>query len=91
MRTAGAQDMSYVESNRRSLLPEIGFCEEKVRLLKDYLRASRHLVTLHCRHTSAVIKGDVNLSVFERLIHRANQWKDSGKYALLAHMSSHHC
>jgi hypothetical protein len=84
MRTAGAQDMSHVESNRRSLLPEIGFCGEKVRLLKDDLRASRHLVALHCGHTSAVIKGDVNLPVFERLIHRANQSKDSRKYALLA-------
>jgi hypothetical protein len=83
--------MSRVENDRRSLLPEVGFCEEKVQLLKAYLGASRHLVTLHCRQTSAVIKGDVNLSVFERLIHRANQWKDSRKYALLAHVSSHHC
>jgi hypothetical protein len=79
------------EGNHSSPLPEIGFCEEKVRLLKDYLSASRHLVALHCRQTSAVIEGDANLSAFERLIHRANQWKDSRKYALFAHMSAHHC
>lgn len=83
--------MSHVERNRGSLLPEVGFCEEKVRLLKDYLRASRQLVALHCRQTSAVIEGDMNLSAFERLIHRANQWKDSRKYALFAHMSAHRC
>ncbi len=76
---------------RPSDLPEIAFCEEKNRLMGDYLRAIRELVALHSQQTLAVIDGDNDFARFDVLIHMANERKDLAKYGLIAHVDAHRC
>jgi hypothetical protein len=66
-------------------------CEERYRLLDDFLDAVRELNILHTRQTEAVIKGDRDFIRFDVLIHMAQEKKDTAKYAWIAHVESHRC
>jgi hypothetical protein len=67
------------------------FCEEKYRLLDDFLHAVRGLNRLHTEQTEAVIRGDRDFTRFDILIYAAQERKESAKYAWFVHVESHHC
>ncbi|HUB81386.1 MAG TPA: hypothetical protein VMB03_21445 [Bryobacteraceae bacterium] len=68
-----------------------GFCEQKYRLLDDFLDAVRELNLLHTQQTQAVIAGDRDFTRFDILIFMAQEKKESAKYAWIAHIESHRC
>jgi hypothetical protein len=76
---------------RRNNLPPIPFCEEKHRLIAEFLTSSHALVDLQNQQTQAVIDQDSEFSRFDDLIHMARENKDNAKYALIAHVENHHC
>jgi hypothetical protein len=67
------------------------FCEEKYRLLNDFLYAVRELNRLHTEQTHAVIRGDRDFTRFDILIYAAQERKESAKYAWIAHVEGHGC
>ena len=79
------------ESLTRTNLPSIGFCDENVRLLDDFLAAIRHMNELHTQQTRAVIEGDPEFPRFDLLLNLAQQRKDRAKYAWMSHVESHGC
>lgn len=80
-----------LETETDRLAPDIAFCEEKNRLLGEYVRAMRQIVALHNQQTRAVIDDDDDFPRFDVLIHMANEEKDQAKYALLSHIDAHRC
>ena len=75
----------------RTRLPQIGFCEEKNRLLDQFLQASREIMALQNDQTQAVIQGDSDFPRFDVLLHLAQERKEIAKYAWIAHVESHGC
>ncbi len=75
----------------RPLLPEIGFCPEKNRLLDEFLKASQAMIALQNQQTQAVIQGDSDFARFDVLLHVAQDRKEMAKYAWIAHVESHGC
>jgi hypothetical protein len=75
----------------RGHIPEVGFCEEKNRLLGEFMRAIRDLNALLSQQTQAVIEGDPDFSRFDVLLHLAQLKKDTAKYAWIAHVETHRC
>jgi hypothetical protein len=71
-------------------IPEIGFCWEKHRLVRDFVEAVKEMGRLQKQQIRAVIGGD-ELDSFEGLLEMASREKDFAKYALLRHIESHHC
>lgn len=80
---------------QRSRIPTIGFCEEKNRLLGEFLRAIRELMELQSQQTQAVIdaaaEGSGDFTRFDILLHAAQEKKDRAKYAWIAHVENHGC
>ena len=75
----------------KTRLPVIPFCETKRRLIGDFTAASHDLMELHNQQTQAAIDQDPDFARFDDLIHMAREKKDKAKYALIAHISEHHC
>lgn len=75
----------------RIRVPEIAFCEEKSRLLDEFLATSRQMIALQNAQTQAVIDGDADFPRFDVLIHLAQERKEIAKYAWIAHVESHGC
>ena len=75
----------------RPLIPGVGFCEEKSRLLDQFVTAIRELNALLNDQTKAVIDGDPDFSRFDVLLHFAQEKKEKAKYAWIAHVESHRC
>ena len=71
-------------------IPEIGFCEEKNRLMGEFLRAIQELNAVHALEMRAVIAGDANFH-FDHSIQTAQQKKEDAKCAWIEHVESHHC
>jgi hypothetical protein len=71
--------------------PEIRFCKEKNRLLKELLTAIHELMEIQNQQTLAVINGDPDFARFDVLLHMAHERKQEAKYAWIAHVQSHHC
>ena len=67
------------------------FCEERYRLMDDFLDAVRELNILNTQQTHAVIAGDPDFARFDIPIHMVLERKDSAKYALIAHIEHHRC
>jgi hypothetical protein len=84
--TADALETSSPDSS-----PDLGFCEEKHRLLDNLLAAIRALTDIQEEQTRAVISGDSEFSRFEELLHMAQMRKDNAKYAWIAHVEMHRC
>jgi len=76
---------------QRNDLPRILFCDQKHRLVNEFLAASHALVEIQNQQTQAVIDQDPEFSRFDDLIHMAREKKDNAKYALIAHVENHHC
>ncbi len=75
----------------RPRIPQIGFCEEKQRLLDEFLNAIRGVTALLGQQAEAVIEWDPAFTRFDLLLHMAHERKDAAKYALIAHIEAHHC
>jgi hypothetical protein len=67
------------------------YCEEKQRLVGEFLTANLVLMDLHTLQTDSIIRNEPDFSRFDDLIHLAREKKDHAKYALIAHMETHHC
>jgi hypothetical protein len=80
-----------VDSRARHRIPDIAFCEEKVKLIQQFLQAVHELTELHTQMTHALIAHDPDFSRFDLLIHMATEKKEEAKYALIWHMELHHC
>lgn len=72
-------------------IPEAGICEEKKRLMVDFMNAIHEVNALQNQQTRAVMEGDQDFSRFDVLIHIAHERKDMAKYAWIAHVESHGC
>ncbi len=73
------------------LTPSPCFCEEKSRLLDDFLSAVRELNRLQTQQTQAVIRGDRDFTRFDILMYAAQERKNVAKYAWIEHVESHRC
>ena len=73
------------------LLSKTGFCEEKLRLMEEFLAAATDLVTAHNEQVQALVENDPEFSRFDLLIHLAAERKRKAKYAYLAHLEHHGC
>jgi len=69
----------------------VHFCEEKHRLIDKLIAAMGKVSRLQAEQLRAVIDGDPDFARFEALVHAAQQEKDDAKYAVMAHISAHHC
>jgi hypothetical protein len=70
---------------------DLGFCDEKHRLLGEFFRAVHDLNELQTAQTKAIIDGDTDFLRFEVLLHVAQQKKEAAKYAWMEHVESHKC
>jgi len=75
----------------RAYLPPILFCEEKSRLLNNFLRAVHELNAVQNQQIRAVIEGDPDFNRFDVLLHIAQEEKDMAKYAWMGHIETHQC
>jgi chemotaxis family two-component system response regulator Rcp1 len=66
-------------------------CEEHNSLLDQFGNAVRELLFLHEQQFMAIVEGDGECSRFDLLIHMANEYKQSTKYAYLRHVEAHGC
>lgn len=71
-------------------LPEIAFCEEKIRLLAEFSGAVREMVALHQRAAAALMR-DQDLAGLDGAMERAREAKDRAKNAYLLHVKHHGC
>jgi hypothetical protein len=67
------------------------FCEEKLRLMEEFLAAATDLVTAHNEQVEALMEDDPDFNRFDLLIHSATERKRRAKYAYLAHLERHGC
>lgn len=74
-----------------SSIPAIGFCEEKARLMDEFLEAIHELGQLQSERSKAVIDGDADAARFDAMILEADERKDRVKNAWLTHVARHHC
>lgn len=91
--SSGTNELMSGQGSRseRGLHDMGGFCEEKMRLEDEFLKAIRELTALQAQQTQAIIDGDPEFSRFDVLIHVASEQKDLAKYALMGHIESHGC
>lgn len=75
----------------RVRIPEIGYCAEKHRLLREFLTTIQELNAIQAQQTWAVIEGDDDFARFDVLLHLAQERKDQAKYAWIAHVEEHGC
>lgn len=71
-------------------LPEIAFCEEKIRLLAAFYDAVREMVALHQKAATALMR-DQALADLEGAMERAREAKDRAKDAYVLHVKHHGC
>jgi hypothetical protein len=70
---------------------DIGFCEEKYRLLDEFLEAVHELSALQSEQTRSVIRGEPDFLRFDLPLHFAQEKKERAKYAWIAHVEDHGC
>ncbi len=73
------------------LLSKAGYCEEKLRLMEEFLAAATDLVSAHNEQVQALIGNDPEFSRFDLLIHLAAERKRKAKYNYMAHLEQHGC
>ncbi len=73
------------------VLSKSTFCEEKLRLMEEFLSAATDLVTVHNDQVKALIEDDPDFSRFDLLINDVSERKRRAKYAYLAHIETHGC
>jgi hypothetical protein len=75
----------------RAVLTKTTLCNEKLRLMEEFLAAATDLVAIHNDQVKALIDDDADFSRFDLLIHLANERKRRAKYAYIAHLEKHRC
>jgi hypothetical protein len=75
----------------KMVLSKTGFCEEKLRLMEEFLAAATEMVTAHNEQVKALMEDDPEFSRFDLLIHIATERKRRAKYAYLVHLEHHGC
>ncbi len=73
------------------LLSKRSVCEEKLRLMEEFLAAATDLVTAHNEQVKALMEQDPEFNRFDIVIHAATERKRRAKYAYLAHLDKHGC
>jgi len=73
------------------VLSKTTFCEEKLRLMEEFLASATELVTAHNEQVRALIEDDPEFNRFDLLIHLAAERKRRAKYEYLAHLEEHGC
>ena len=73
------------------ILTKTSFCDEKLRLMEDFLSAAADLVTAHNQQVRALLDDDPEFNRFDLLIHQATERKRRAKYAYLTHLERHGC
>ena len=79
------------QGERKTHGTTIPHCEEKQRLMDEFVEAVGVFMDLHSQQTQAVIDKDSDFARFDDLIHMARQVKDKAKYSLIAHIERHCC
>jgi hypothetical protein len=72
-------------------LSKTSICEEKVRLMEEFLSAATELVAIHNDQVKALLQDDPDFSRYDLLIHLANERKRVAKYNYVAHLEKHGC
>jgi hypothetical protein len=72
-------------------IPGFAFCEEKHRLMSEFLEAIHAVTTLQSQQTEAVIFGDPDIARFDGLLRLAQEKKENAQCAWIAHLESHQC
>lgn len=72
-------------------LSKTGFCQDKLRLMEEFLAAATDLVSVHNDQVKSLLEDDTDFSRFDLLIHLAAERKRRAKYAYLAHLEKHGC
>jgi hypothetical protein len=74
-------------------VPNVSSCKEKRRLIDKFAAAYREVMELQAQEIQVASDSDPDpdFSRFDDLIHMAKQKKDEAKYAVIAHISEHHC
>jgi hypothetical protein len=71
-------------------LPEIAFCEEKIKLLATFYGAMREMVALHQESATALMCDQAWADV-DGAMDRAREAKDRAKHAYVLHVTHHGC
>lgn len=71
--------------------PGLGFCEERYRLLNEFLSAVREILEIQHQQAEAAACGDTDFVRFDVLLHMAMEKKEQAKYAWMAHVEAHQC
>ena len=79
------------QERAKNSLRGILFCKEKRRLIDEFAAAYHQVMELQTQQIQAATDSDPDFSRFDDLIHMAKQKKDEIKYAVIAHISEHHC
>jgi len=78
-------------SNSEMVLPQVGYCQVKLRLMEEFLAAAGELVAAHNEQVQALIDDDDDFGRFDLLIHLASERKRRAKYEYIAHVEQHGC
>lgn len=73
------------------ILTKTTLCEEKLRLMEEFMAAASDLVSVHNDQMKALLDDDPDFSRFDVLIHLASERKRMAKYNYLAHVEKHRC
>jgi len=73
------------------ILSKTTFCEEKLRLMEEFLAAATDLIAVQDDQMKALIQDDQEFNRFDLLIHLASERKRLAKYNYLAHLENHRC
>jgi hypothetical protein len=72
-------------------IPEIAYCQERKRLLEEFILTMREIIAWNNQQMEAVIEGDEDSIRFDLQISMATLKKYAAKYALLQHIREHGC
>jgi len=81
----GSMPQAMTESRR------ILFCQEKRRLLDNFLHTIRELNALHRQFVQAVIDDSADMTRLDVALHLAEEKKDEAKFACILHAEEHQC
>ncbi len=73
------------------ILSKTTLCDEKLRLMEEFLASATDLVSVHNDQVKALIDDDPDFSRFDLLIHLANERKRRAKYEYMVHLEKHRC
>lgn len=71
--------------------PGPAVCLERLRLAEAFLDATREVIAIQDRQMQALKRGDSGFMRYDRMLHEAQDRKESAKYAWLNHVETHKC